>query len=173
MGAFQFLERFVPGLIPPRDDSDPEAVYRWRVKIAFSIFLGGIVMTTHIALACGWLLFLFPGFASAGDLGELRRDLTVAQQQLSEEARDFRVELLDREIRGVRRDQCLAQQSGNQAALNYATDQLQGMIVLYRRLARSEYRLPQCDELVIVVPVLTQQPAVPAPPRRALQVGEP
>lgn len=88
----------------------------------------------HVALVCGWLSFMFPGFARA------------------DEVRDVHETVLDGTIYSMRRDQCIAQKTGNLLAAQSQDQRLREEREQYRRLTGRVYELPPCELFVLAVP---------------------
>ena len=88
--------------------------------------------TIHIAMVCGYMTFLFPGFAKADAVEQL------AQQQVA-----MITQQLDTEIFRTREMQCRS--SSSDAKMLY-TQRLQDKLQQFQKMARYQYRLPGCDE---------------------------
>lgn len=124
-------------LIPPHD-ADPEKIYRWRVYAAGAIILMATGLTTHIALACGFIPTLFSGFASAADM----QTMTLQQQVL-------RAEILGDTLYNMQKDQCLARSTGNLAAAQTQDQRIREKRAAYRVITQGrDYELPPCDLFV-------------------------
>lgn len=124
-------------LIPPHD-ADPEKLYRYRVIISGTVIAMAAGLTTHIALACGFIPSLFSGFASANDVANL-----ASQQQ------EMRLESLGDAIYNIRKDQCAAQSAGNLQAAQGQDQRIREKREMYRKLAKGQdYDLPSCDLFV-------------------------
>jgi hypothetical protein len=124
-------------LIPPHD-GDPEKIYRWRVFLAGTVIAMAAGLGTHIALACGFIPSLFSGFASASDVASL-----ASQQQ------QMRVESVGDTLYNLKKDQCIAQNSGNLQAAQGQDQRIREKRDLYRILTRGrEFDLPSCDLFV-------------------------
>lgn len=131
------LAEVATNLIPPHD-ADPEKIYRWRVYAAGAVILMATGLATHIALACGFIPALFPGFASAADMQ------TMASQQ-----RVMRAEILDDTLYTMQRDQCLARASGNYQAAQAQDQRIREKRAAYRDIMDGrDYELPPCDLFV-------------------------
>lgn len=131
------LGEVVVNLIPPHD-ADPEKIYRWRVFTAGTVIVMAAGIVTHIALACGFIPALFPGFASAADLK------TLAQQQQA-----MRVESLGDSLYDMKKDQCIAENAGNLQAAETQDQRIREKRDAYRDISGGrEYDLPPCDLFV-------------------------
>lgn len=131
------LTEFAANLIPPHD-ADPDKIYRWRVYAAGTVILMALSLGTHIALACGFIPVLFPGFASAADMQ------TMAMQQ-----RVMRAEILGDTLYNMQKDQCFARASGNLAAAQTQDQRIREKRAAYRAITHGdEYELPPCDLFV-------------------------
>lgn len=124
-------------LIPPHD-GDPEKIYRWRVILAGMVILMAGSIGSHIALACGFLPALFPGFASAEEVNNL------AQQQIA-----MRVESLEDTLYNMRKDQCVAQSTGNLQAAQTQDQRIRDKLASYWKVTGGQrYELPPCSLFV-------------------------
>lgn len=85
----------------------------------------------HILIACGFLTFLHPGFANAGEVKQLRDEQRIERQTD-----------LEQKILEVREKQCTAE--GQVKTLHTFT--LQKMLVEYQKLAGSTYPVPGCGD---------------------------
>lgn len=123
-------------LIPPHD-VEPEKIYRWRVLLAGTVILMACSLGTHIALACGFIPVLFPGFADATEV----RDL--ASQQLA-----MRIESIGDAIYNMKKDQCIAQSTGNLQAAQTQDQRIRDKMAAYRQMIGRDYFPPPCDLFV-------------------------
>lgn len=131
------LGELASALIPPHD-ADPESLRRWRVILAGVVFIMAAGLTTHIALACGFIPMLFPGFASAADV-----------QSLSQQQVVMRSESLGDTIYLLRKDQCIAQAAGNLQAAQTQDQRIREKRAVYRFLNHgNDYDLPPCELFV-------------------------
>ncbi len=96
-----------------------------------------MAMTVHVAWACGFLAFAgLEGFAKA-------ETVAAMTQQLS----DIRIGQLKSEILQTRAIQCKMIKSGDAAALQIVTRDLQNVLEAYQSITRQPYPLPPCDSL--------------------------
>lgn len=89
-------------------------------------------LTAHILLACGFFASVYPGFALASDV-----------QQMREERRVERETDLEQKILEVRTKQCTSEAP----VRTLHTDTLQKMLVEYNKLTNRNYPLPSCEDL--------------------------
>ena len=126
--------------IIPTPGADPKLDWRWRVSV--SMLLGGLTLavTAHIALACGLLQAMYPGFALASDVTAQARQLTTLQMSQ-----------IDNQILVTRTRQCDAMKANppNESAKQFAERRLQDLMEQWAELAinHQPYRLPDCSEL--------------------------
>lgn len=91
-------------------------------------------LAVHIALACGLLGFIHPGFASAADVAQIQQERKVERQTD-----------LEQKILEIREKQCTAP-SPQVKSLHAFT--LQKMLVEYQRLSGSPYPVPTCEDFL-------------------------
>lgn len=131
------LGELAVNLIPPHD-ADPEKIYRWRVITAGVVIIMAAGTSFHIALACGFLPALFPGFASASDVQN------ITHQQIV-----MRVESLGDALYNLRKDQCISQQAGNLQAAQTQDQRIREKRAVYRDVSGGrDYELPPCELFV-------------------------
>ncbi len=124
-------------LLPPTEADDPKVVRRWRVILALVVVMNTVSLATHIALACGFLLPMFPGFASASDVKALQR--MILEQRVT----SVRTQIMD-----TKKSACAAP-SGEVRQL-YTTNLTQ-LLSDYERLTYEtegrarRFPLPDCD----------------------------
>jgi len=116
---------------PPGNDAPDKTVQAWRWAIAITTGVTTLSLALHIALACGFVGFLHPGFASAADVQQIR-DERKAERQTD----------LEQKILQVKKEQCTAT---GQARSLY-TFSLQKMLVEYQKLSGSAYPVPNCED---------------------------
>lgn len=116
---------------PPGPDASPEAVYSWQFSISLLVGLNAMALAAHIAIACGFLTVVHPGFALASDTRKLEQELISYKQTQLEAA------ILD-----TRQKQCT--QHGAEVRGLY-TASLQRMLVEYQRITGRNYPLPDCN----------------------------
>jgi hypothetical protein len=92
------------------------------------------VLAIHIALACGFLSGVWPGFAKADETTKIKEEVQVT-----------RVENLEARIFDLRVSQCAAIREGKSAQV--FTIQLQTLLQKYAQLTRTTPNLPICEEL--------------------------
>lgn len=90
-------------------------------------------MAVHIALACGLIGVVHPGFASAADVAQIQAERKVERQTD-----------LEQKILEVREKQCLS--SGQVKSLHAFT--LNKMLVEYQKLSGSAYPVPSCEDFL-------------------------
>lgn len=94
----------------------------------------------HIAMACGLLAGVWPGFASAADLQSLSR----VQQSLAAVQQQMLVQQLDSDIFQTRQEQCTAKSP--EAKLVYL-QRLQDKLEAFDELKTNRHpRIPDCSE---------------------------
>lgn len=93
-------------------------------------------LATHIAIACGFLTFMHPGFARADEISKVQAQVKV----LSDSIEAQRVANLRNTILEVRQKQCGA--AAEVRALY--TESLQNMLIEYETLTKQRYPLPDC-----------------------------
>lgn len=118
-------------LRPPKADAPDKYVQAWRWTIAITTGVNTLALAAHIALACGLISSVYPGFALAGDV-----------QKIQEERRIERQTDLEQKILEVREKQCSA--DGQVKKLHAFT--LQKMLVEYQKLSGSAYPVPTCED---------------------------
>ena len=130
-----FIQSLLGALVPPHD-ADGAAIYRYRIAISVLVMANTLGLAAHVALACGLIPVVFPGFADASGLA-------------NQETRWQQVEigLTDQKILDTRSRQCAAIVTKNRAALEFATERLQAELEHYQELSPRPYRLPDCSEL--------------------------
>ena len=118
---------------PPRANATDRHVQAWRWAIAITTGVTTLSLAIHIALVCGFLSFMHPGFARASDVDQIRIEQKIERQN------DLEQKLLE-----VREKQCTA--TGQVRSLH--TMNLQKMLIEYNRLSGSNYPLPDCRDFV-------------------------
>jgi|SRR5690606_9359749 len=129
----EYIEKAIAGaknLIPPADGAHEKHVRRWRVWIAAATFLNAFGLSAHIVLACGFAAPLYPGFAQASDL-----------QQLKEELQTRRLKELSTLLLDAKSKQCSANGDARRLYLN-AYNELR---MEYFQLTQREFPDPPCD----------------------------
>lgn len=118
-------------LIPPSADADAKHVQQWRWFLALLTGATAVSLAAHIALACGLIPAVSPGFALASDVQAIRDERKV------ERVTDLEAKLLE-----VKMKQCLSE--GVVKQLHTTT--LQKMLIEYQRLTKESYPMPQCED---------------------------
>ena len=123
-------------LIPPEGDSGP--IYKYHITLSLWIFLMAAGISIHIALACGFVPVLYPGFATAGQWNT--QEVLLARQQ----AQINRLEQtsLGSQLFTMREKQCKAPTG----AKDVYTTQLNALYENYMSLTKQAPRLPGCEE---------------------------
>lgn len=130
----EFLKLLLAGLFPSHD-AGAEEVYRWRLTVAGAIIFIGVMQVLTIGALIGWPAVLFAGYVQVADV-----------QQLKVEQTEIHLGQIEARILDAREKQCLAD---NMDALVFFTKLLNERLAAYTGIARHEYRLPSCDELVV------------------------
>jgi len=124
----------VKAILPPRNTNDEYEQNRWRwmVFAALILIISGSVL--HIALACGWLPSVYPGFAQVSSVTAIqtRVDLIAAQS-------------LETAIRNRVADRCKAADPAFKQELTEDIDKLNRE---YFTIQRFFYREPKCQSLL-------------------------
>lgn len=123
-------------LRPPASGATAAQVQAWRWFVASISGATTLALILHIAIACGYLTAVHPGFAKASDLQEIR-----------DERRNERVTDLEAKILEAREKQCslMAREQPPQLKALY-TANLQKMLVEYLKLTGTAYPLPACTD---------------------------
>lgn len=127
------LGLLVPSLVPPKGHGEPAAIVAWRWKIFLAVTGMGVFMIIHVMLACGWLVMLHPGFASAGDLKQV-----IAQLEQS------RLSSVDTAILDLRIRHCGAQTPESRQLY---WSKMAPLMSEYQRATGRQYQLPACADL--------------------------
>jgi hypothetical protein len=128
------LEQTVEGLKklrPPSGNANGREVTAWRWTIAITVGATAVSLGLHIALACGFLTAVHPGFASAADVSAMR------DERRAERETDLETKILD-----VRLKQC----TSDATVRSLHTQTLQKMLVEYDKLTGRQYPLPGCED---------------------------
>lgn len=146
---------FVKAVWPPR--GEPGDIFRhWRVNVsvvAMLSFAGNIFVTLA---ALGYILWLYPGVATAADMraqaamvndtiGKMSEVLASLQRgQLDAKLRD-----LDNALITDRKAFCVAARAGNVPAKEFATERFRADYQTYFSLSGGvSWRIPDCTELI-------------------------
>ena len=126
--------------IIPTPGANPQLDWRWRVSV--SLLLGGLTLalSAHIALACGLLPTLWPGFALASDVSAQAAQITSLEMRQ-----------IDDQIVLTRTRQCEAMKATppNESAKWFAESRIQTLTEKWQQMSinHQPYRLPDCSEL--------------------------
>lgn len=119
-------------LIPPKTN-DLEAQQRWR-WVVFSVLLGLCAsLGMHIALACGLVPSVYPGFALASETQSIEKKLDL-----------LTTIGLEREMRAKEQELCHERIPERRSELNDDIARLQRE---YWSLMKQWYQIPRCDQL--------------------------
>lgn len=117
--------------VPQRGNEEPEAIFKWRMRVALVLICLGGIELVFILVALGQLSFFnIGGFAMAADLMPLR------------------LKQLENSIATDRTLQCQGMMEGNQRSMDFALRKLQDDIDEYSGLVRASPRIPGCEELI-------------------------
>jgi|HubBroStandDraft_2_1064218.scaffolds.fasta_scaffold06416_4 hypothetical protein len=119
-------------LIPPKTN-DLEEQQRWRWVVFASLVGLMSAFSLHLALECGWLPAIYPGYALSSDTQAIQRRVDVIAT-LS----------LEHEIRAKALELC---QEKNRDRRNELNDDIAKLEREYREIARTGYPIPNCDQL--------------------------
>lgn len=109
---------------PPSLHATPKEVHAWQWKVFIVIGVLIVSLAGHIAIACGYIAAVYPGFARAD---------TVMEIQVSS---------LEAQILDTRKSQCSSQ---GQANLLY-TAAIQKLLIKYTDVTSRSYPLPPCED---------------------------
>jgi len=120
------------GLKPPRRQStyasDEHRAWMWSVAIVSGI--STMALSVHVALACGLLPSVFPGFLNAGEFAK------VQQERAAEREANLETQILQLVER-----KCV---SSGEVRASY-TRTLQKLRVEYIKVTGRDYPLPSCE----------------------------
>ena len=116
---------------PPKANATDRHVQAWRWAIALTTGVNTLALAAHIVLACGLLGSTYPGFASAGEVEQIRKERKIERQTD-----------LEQRILQVREKQCGS--TGQVKSLHTFT--LQKMLVEYQQLSGTAYPVPNCED---------------------------
>jgi hypothetical protein len=125
------VKAWAKSLRPPKASATDRQVQAWRWAIAITSGVTALSLATHIALACGLISSIHPGFALAADIEQIQRERKIERQSD-----------LEQKILQVKKEQCTA--SGQAKSLY--TFSLQKMLVEYQKLSGSAYPVPACED---------------------------
>lgn len=119
-------------IVPPRTN-DLDVQQRWRWAVFASIIAISVAFTSHLALECGWLPELHPGFASQADVKNIEKKIDLIS-----------VISIERDIKDKIRQMCKSHDPELRLELNDDIDRLQRD---YKSITGDWYRLPKCEDL--------------------------
>lgn len=127
----EFLLSIMDALVPPYD-SDPKRVelHRWRVTVVACTAFCGLILTTVISY--GVLPGVFPGFATARDVNDLRQVLL-----------DERSSILDQQIFQLRELNCASKSDSEKEMVR---GRIQDLMQRYYNVTGRAYVLPSCQD---------------------------
>lgn len=132
MSVIETGVQLVKVLIPPKTN-DLEDQQRWR-WVVFGTLIGlGASLALHIALACGYLPALSPGFALASETQSIEKKLDL-----------LTTIGLEREMRAKMQELCRESDHDRRNEIN---DDLARLQHEYWSLTRQWYQIPRCDQL--------------------------
>jgi hypothetical protein len=119
-------------MVPPKtNDLDEQQRWRW-VVFAFMVSMLSSV-SVHLALACGWIPSVYPGFALASETKSIERKLDL-----------LTTIGLEREMRAKMQELCHEREHDRRNELNDDVARLQRD---YWGLTKQWYQIPRCDQL--------------------------
>lgn len=118
-------------LTPPEPNADHREVQSWRWYIAILTGATAMSLMGHIALACGFIPVVHPGFALASDIQQLKYELRESREA------DLTAKILD-----TRQKQCAA--TGTVKLLY--TEALTKLTIQYWNTTNRQYPLPDCSD---------------------------
>lgn len=130
-------------LVPPRERDGPR-FRRWQWAVAAGVFLLAVTVAAHIALACGLIPTLYPGFANAGEVSQTRVELQNQVKAVQADAVAIRLAIWDQQLFNLRLQQCNEPNRNLRAALLEKIAEIQGR---YRTLTGREPALINCGDL--------------------------
>lgn len=119
-------------LVPPKE-GDIEGQTRWRWVVFMSIVGLGSGLMLHVALACGYLPAVSPGFASTSDTKAIQRRVDL-----------IAILSIEHEIRWKTGELCKTTDYRQREDLNAEVSRLQRD---YRDILGVWYNVPSCDKL--------------------------
>lgn len=118
-------------LKPPPGDAGPDEIQAWRWFIAILLGATSMGLALHVAMVCGFLTILHPGFVRADEFQTMQKERRLERET------DLETKILDTRLK-----QCTT--AGDLRALHGAS--LQKMRVEYARLTGRDYPLPACED---------------------------
>lgn len=128
MGVEQVIDG-LKKLKPPSGDAAGTEVTAWRWTIAITVGATAMSLAAHIALACGMLTSVHPGFALASDVQAMRDERKMERET------DLESKILETRAR-----QCKA----DTPVRELHTQTLQKMLIEYAKITSRQYPLPDC-----------------------------
>lgn len=128
-----FLRAVLLGLVPPADPTDLKLMARWRVNVAVTV--GGLLMTVGGIIVLAWGVFpaLYPGFALAADVTDIK-------QQLAQ----VRIGQVDNEIFEAHNKECEALTAKNRDLAVMYEQRVQEKLSIYYGLVNHNYQIQRC-----------------------------
>ncbi len=123
-------------LKPPNGNASGRAVTAWRWVIAITVGVTAVSLAAHIAIACGYLSAVYPGFARADEI----KNVQAQVQAVADDIKMQRVAQLKVSILDMKQKQC----SSAPGVRYLYTDSLQNMLIEYEQLTQRRYPLPDC-----------------------------
>jgi hypothetical protein len=132
MGIFEMGIEVAKMLIPPKTN-ELEEQQRWR-WVVFAALIGlSTTLALHIALACGWMPAIWPGFALASDTQAIQRRVDVIATLA-----------IEHEIRIKATELCSEK---DQMRRNEINDDIAKLQREYHDIASNWYNIPPCAQL--------------------------
>lgn len=122
----------VKTLIPPKTN-DLEAQQRWRWVVFATLVSLGASLLLHIALACGMLPAIYPGFALESETKNITQKLDL-----------LTTIGLEREMRAKMLELCKERSQDRRNEINEDISRLQRE---YWAIEKQWYQVPRCDQL--------------------------
>ena len=116
------------GKLWPTNLNTEKELQNWRILVALGLMFAVSTTILHMALSFGHIP-MFAGFASA------------------ETVQSIQVQLLKRDLRDLRRDQCKAISEQNSPAMSFAVEELDDLLPMYEDIVGRPWRIPDCEEL--------------------------
>jgi hypothetical protein len=156
--------KVVEQLVPPGTPDNP----RWKYDATVSISLVMIMTVGGAFMACGLGLLTFigwDGFVKADDFALTQRQLNWKIEQTAREAKarsdtiqkqenDITFLLVKSGLKTAMKDLCNAERTGNQAALDSANTDLEGLEEQYHTLTGYTFNPPDCKTVLVDSPTV-------------------
>lgn len=124
-------------LKPPSGASQGKDVTAWRWTVAITLGVTTVGLAAHIAIACGYVAFMHPGFARADEISKVQSQI----QQVANSIDSQRISTLKSSILETRQKQCKA----TAEVRPLYTESLQSLLVEYEEMTKRRYPLPGCE----------------------------